>query len=313
MTATARWGLSATIKAPMDEILGFAAHHLELGAHRLYLYLDDDNPAAFDRLKAHPKIRVITCDTTYWRKMGGKRPKKHQVRQTANATHAYARRIEVDWLIHMDVDEFLWPDTPLGDRLAALGAQTGCARVRPIEALSGEGGAFKGYIPKTPDRQRIIEDLYPNYGLHVKGGFLSHLQGKLFVRTGFQGLNVRIHNVFLGTESNPGEMELDGVSLCHCHANSWEEWLSLYRFRLEHGSYRAELAPNHPRDQGGLSMHELFQFIEAEEGEAGLRAFHDELCADTPELRARLHSAGLLHLCDLQLDAKRQKHFPNSD
>ncbi|WP_241462605.1 glycosyltransferase family 2 protein [Tateyamaria sp. ANG-S1] len=105
------WGLSATILAPAADILRFAAYHIELGAHRLYIYLDDDNPAAFNPLKDHPKVRVQTCDAAHWKKLGGRRPVKHQARQTMNATHAYHRRAEVDWLIHMDADEFTWMPT----------------------------------------------------------------------------------------------------------------------------------------------------------------------------------------------------------
>jgi glycosyl transferase family 2 len=304
-----RWGLSATIKAPVGDILAFAAHHLDLGAHRLYIYLDDDNPDAFAPLKAHPKIRVVTCDDAYWRKLTGRRPKKHQVRQTANATHAYDRRAEVDWLIHMDVDEFLWPDSNLSRCLEALSADVFCARVRPMESLSGDDHMYKAFIPNGPDRNTIVARLYPQFGPHVKGGFLSHLAGKLFVRTGMNDLTVKIHNVFRGSEMNPAEVELTTVALCHAHAKSWEDWIAAYRFRLKQGSYRAELAPNIPRDKGGMNMHELLQWIEADAGQAGLRAFHDELCADTPGLRARLQAEGLLRVCDLGLDAKRRKHF----
>ena len=35
-----RWGIVSTIKASEREILDFAAYHLELGAHRLYLYIN---------------------------------------------------------------------------------------------------------------------------------------------------------------------------------------------------------------------------------------------------------------------------------
>lgn len=305
------WGLVSTIKAPARDILEFAAYHIERGAHRLYLYLDEANAQAFAPLKAHPKVRVFTCDAAHWRKLGQTRPAKHQLRQTANATHAYRRRAEVDWLIHMDVDEFLWPDAPVADLLGALPAETLCARTRPIEALAGDGTLFKGFIPAGPERETIVERIYPQFGRYVKGGFLSHLAGKLFVRTGLGPLTLKIHNVFRETDMNPGETELPGVALCHCHAKSWEDWIATFRYRLEHGSYRAELAPSRPREQGGMSLHEVLGLIEAEEGETGLRAFYDELCADSPALRAALGAEGLLRECDLQLDAKRRKHFPD--
>ncbi|WP_245514028.1 glycosyltransferase family 2 protein [Antarcticimicrobium luteum] len=292
-------------------MLNFAAYHIDLGAHRLFLYLDVPNPEALPLLKAHPRVRVFTCDDDHWRKLGIRRPVKHQVRQAANATDAYRRKGgEVDWLIHMDVDEFIWPDRPVEDILDALPDTALCARIRPAEALAGDGTRFKGFIPGGPDRAATVARLYPRFGAYVKGGFLSHLAGKLFVRTGLEPMQIRIHNVFRGQDMNPGEVALENTLLLHCHARSWEEWIAAYRYRLAHGSYRADLAPARPRDKGGLTLHEVLSGIEAAEGEAGLRAFYDELCADTPALRRALEAEGLLHRCDLDLSARRQAQFP---
>lgn len=303
-----KWGLVATIKAETNDILRFAAYHLDRGAHRLYIYLDADNPTAFAALKAHPKTRVTLCDNAYWQQAGG-RPKKHQARQTRNATHAYNRRVEVDWLIHMDVDEFLWPDTKVADILAALPADIHCARARPIESIAGDGTLFKGFIPPGPDRNDIVRQIYPTFGDYVKGGFLSHVAGKLFVRTGKQNVTLKIHNMFLNDDMNPGQTELPTLALCHCHSKSWQDWLASYRYRLEKGSYRAELAATSA--SGGVTLHDMFQQIEIDDGEAGLRAFYNEVCADSPELRRALQSRGLLHRCDLELSRKAAKHFPD--
>ncbi|MCR8826482.1 glycosyltransferase family 2 protein [Pseudosulfitobacter koreensis] len=306
-----KWGLSATILAPARDILRFAAYHIDAGAHRLFLYLDDPESDAFAPLKAHPKIRVTRCDAQHWQKLGGKRPVKHQVRQSRNATHAYARGTDVDWLIHMDADEFLVSEQPVGDVLGALPATVRTARTRPMEQLAGDGTRFKAFVPNGPDRADTVKRLYPNYGAHIKGGFLSHVAGKLFARSGMDGLDVRIHNVFLDKDMNPGEVELDGIDLAHCHAKTWEDWLAAYRYRLEKGSYRADLAPATPRDAGGLSLHELFRFIEADAGTDGLRAFYREVAEDSAELRARLEAEGLLRTHSLDLDAKMQRHFPD--
>lgn len=303
------WGLATTIKADTDQILAFAAYHIELGAHRLYIYLDEPNPEAFARLKAHPKVRVFDCDTDWWKKRQGKRPVKHQVRQSLNANHAYSRRAEVDWLIHMDVDEFLWPDSPLPAQLAALPRDAMTARVRPVEALAdGDGLAYKGYIPADEKRDRVVERLYPLFGRYVKGGFLSHLAGKTFVRTGQDKVEIRIHNAFFDGTANPGESELK-AALCHRHAHGWDQWLTNFRYRLEKGSYRADLPSSRPNEHG-MTLHQVLSLIEEEEGEPGLRSFFEEICADTPELRRKLKAEGLLRLCDLNLDGHRLRHFP---
>jgi hypothetical protein len=58
-------------------------------------------------------------------------------------------------------------------------------------------------------------------------------------------------------------------------------------------------------------MHEFLSALEKTEGLEGLRAFHYECCADSPDLRARLKSEGVLKTVHLGLDAKLAKHFPN--
>lgn len=313
-----KWGVVSTIKAPAEAILNFAAYHLEAGAHRLFLYLDAPCPEARPLLKAHPKIRVFDCDDASWqhRRKGGK-PHKHQVRQSLNATRAYRRQSQdIAWLTHIDVDEFLWSATPIATVLATLPDVTNCARVRPIEMLAqGQRNAaletaFKGHIPGGPDRGTIVGRLYPRYGEHLKGGFLSHLEGKLFVRTGLPDLTLRIHNVFQDDQENPGHQELPEVDLCHLHATTWGHWQSHYRFRLKRGSYRDDLQPARPRDKGGITLHELLNAIEADQGTPGLRDFFDEVCHDSPALRQRLEHEGLLRLRQLDLAPKRRKHFP---
>ena len=179
----------------------------------------------------------------------------------------------------------------------------------PMEALAGDGTAFKAFIPNGPERAQIVSALYPTYGDYVKGGFLSHLAGKVFVRTGMAEVRLQIHNAFQNDTMIDGPEQQPGIDLAHLHAKSWPEWLAAYRYRLEKGSYRADLAPNRPRDRGGLSMHELFSMIESEGGEPGLRAFFDEVCADTPELRETLNAHGLLRLADVDLDAKLSRLF----
>jgi hypothetical protein len=103
--------------------------------------------------------------------------------------------------------------------------------------------------------------------------------------------------------------ELSDAMLAHLHAPAWADFLAAYRFRLAQGSYRSELKAASGDD--GLNMHALFSMLEADGGEAALRAFYDEVCTATPDLRARLARHGLLHGVTLDLAAKRKKHFPS--
>ena len=98
------WGVVATIKAPVAEILEFTAYHLDLGASRITICLDDDNAEAKAILNAHPNCRAIRTDDAYWIETCGYIPKKHQVRQALNATRVYRESDDIDWLVHVDVD-----------------------------------------------------------------------------------------------------------------------------------------------------------------------------------------------------------------
>ena len=54
--STTTWGIVSTIKAPAKDILTFAAYHLDLGAHRVYIYLDAPDTRAFIDASSSRKI-----------------------------------------------------------------------------------------------------------------------------------------------------------------------------------------------------------------------------------------------------------------
>ena len=180
-----------------------------------------------------------------------------------------------------------------------------------MEPLLGVDGLFKRAVPKGHQYHNIINRLYPNWGQHLRGGFLSHVLGKVFVRTGIANAELRIHNVHMGPTRNPGLAELPDMVLAHFHAASWEQFRRLLDYRLRKGSYRAELKPNRARDKGGANLHELISRVRSEQGDDGLRAMFDEVCTARPELISGLDARGLLVRAELQRDAAIKAEFPS--
>ena len=319
------WGIVATVKAPADDILNFVAHHLNLGADEVHIYFDEPNPEAQSVLETHPRVKTILCDEKYWRRRRPheehQRPPMHQGRQFANAKWAYMH-CNVDWLAHIDVDEFLWPQSPIAEQLAALPEECLCARLRPIEALSSEEQTdtegktfFKSCAKAWQQRLDETPQIYPTFGGVLNGGYLSHVSGKLFVRTGLQDIRFKIHNLETPQGNNPGEQLLEDTDLLHFHAKSWEQWLEAYRYRKNKGSYRKELAPPtqppgvREKDPFAANLHQLFTMLEEDQGEQGLKAFYDEVCVATPELLKRLDNFGHLRRAKLSFEATRKAVF----
>ncbi|WGW02583.1 glycosyltransferase family 2 protein [Tropicibacter oceani] len=304
---TLRWGLVSTIKAPLPAIARFAAHHLDLGADALHIYLDAPDPDTAAFLARHPKIHVTRCDDAYWQETGRARMPEHQRRQAYNATRCLrAVKDDLDWLGHIDVDEFLICDTPIAQKLGHVGSQNAIARIPPAEALAPPQGTpshFKLTHKQAGVKKSELQEVYPTFGLHLYGGFLSHTSGKIFARTGIADTRLGIHTLKYKGEDVTNRTKPPGLYLAHFHAPSWQHFRDHLEFRQQKGSYR----PRSLRPE--LGQAELLKFLAEEEGDDGLRVFFDEVCADTPDLRARLAARDMLLSHSFDFDATTRRIF----
>lgn len=298
------WAVAATVRAPLREIARFAAWHLELGAARVHLYLDDAQSAQAAWLARHPKLQVTACDDAYWATKP-RRPKTHQVRQTVNVADAYGRCAQA-WLAHLDVDEFLLPVVPLERILAEVPGDAAAVQVPPAEMLAtggpGDTRHFKLTARLGGQRKRVLEEIYPTFGAHLRGGYVSHLEGKLVVRTGLEGAEPGIHTLMWTGRAATNRVILRGSFLGHAHAPSYAEFRDKLAFRMDHGSYRKT-------DDASFRLADVIGFLRDSEGEAGLRQFYDEVCTGTPRLMHALARRNMLLTREMPLDRLVQAHF----
>lgn len=298
---TLRWGIVSTIKAPLPQIARFAAHHLEMGASALHIHLDEPEEKTALFLSRHPKIHLVQCDDAYWKAQGRQRYPEHQRRQAFNATRTLREVAgSLDWLGHIDVDEFLIAERPISEILAAIKWQTAIARIPPAEALAVETGTpnhFKLTHKQAGVKKSELQEVYPTFGMHLYGGFLSHTSGKVFARTGIPETRLGIHTMKYKGEDATNRTKPAGLYVAHFHAPNWTHFRKHLDFRQEKGSYR----PRSERPE--LGQGELLKFLMEEEGELGLDSFFKEVCADTPELRERLAARGMLLTHDFDFDA----------
>ena len=305
---TLRWGIVATIKAPLTDIARFVAHHLELGAHEIWIYLDQPDAAVADYFAPFSQVKIIQCDDAYWKATGKNRMEQHQLRQAFNATRTLREAAgSIDWLAHIDVDEFLLPDSDIVSALATASPKTAFLRIPAIEALADDAGtptAFKRTHLAAGVAKAKLEDIYPTFGMHLWGGFLSHVSGKVFARTGIEDARFGIHTLkYQGTEITDNQ-DLTSVAVAHFHAPSWEHFKQHLEFRQTKGSYRRKTD-----DPDKILLGDILDLLIEEDGEDGLRALFDEVALDTPDLRQRLSEHGMLVEHDFDLDGAVRRVF----
>jgi hypothetical protein len=286
------WGLVATVRAPEEQVLAFVAHHLSLGAGRIWLYFDDPEDPAYPAVAAIHRVTATRCSEAHWQALGG-RHDRHQNRQARNARHAL-NQCRLPWIGHIDVDEFLHPAKPVSEVLDGLSAETLAFRMEPFEAMHDPAlpddiftaRQFRGALK---DSQAALRP--PVLGMFraiVPQGMLSHLVGKSFCRTDIKGLTLRLHAAFQGNVRMTTDFHPD-LPLLHFHAQDQTAWLAALPFRLTRGAYQYN-----PDLQAHLAAGPL----------AAIRAFYKGTQTLTAEQAALLEAAGRLITADLGLRAK---------
>lgn len=293
----ASWSLVATIKAPEEKVLAFAAHHLSQGAEHLWLYFDDPSQPVSEPLARHPRVTVTLCDDAHWERVGKKRPPQHQNRQTQNARYTYRERVASDWIVHIDVDEFILAPRPIAEILDDTPAETIAMKLEPFEAM---------HDPLLPDdiytsrefRGALRHEHWPRrraalgpYRKVIRDGMLSHTVGKVIYRTRVPGLLPRLHAVMVDKEFIKTPDWQPEMKLLHFHSQDKAAWLAALPFRMTKGAY--QFRP------------ELQAFL-ADASPEEIDRFYRRTQILPTDLRDELVAVGRVILADLGLRAKVQ-------
>lgn len=293
----ASWAVVSTMKAPEEKVLAFVAHHLSLGADHLWLFFDDPTQPIPALLAQHPRVTVTLCDEDHWSHAWKKRPPQHQNRQTHNARLTYRELVTSDWIVHIDVDEFLLPLRPIATILDNAPAETIAMRIEPFEAM---------HDPLLPDdiytarefRGALRHEFWPRrraalgpYRKVIRDGMLSHSVGKAMYRTHVPGLLPRLHAVMVNKEIIAPAHWQEDIKLLHFHAQDKAAWLAAVPFRMTKGAYQFR-----PELQGFL----------AEASSEEIDKFYRRTQILPLDLRDELVRDGRVIIADLGLRAKVQ-------
>ncbi|MEO1704262.1 MAG: glycosyltransferase family 2 protein [Pseudomonadota bacterium] len=281
------WGTVTLADEPIELLLAFAAWHRELGASEIHIFLDRPSQRGAEALSAVPGVIVTNCDELFWAANGGRHALQTK-RQEVVANFAYAEA-QVDWLAHIDADEFIYSDGGFEDELAAIPDPVHGAilpvRERVWEVMSPPETLFEGLfripIPGKPTLNRYVAGVTSRY---LYRGLACHTKGKSIVRTG-QGIAMGIHTPLLADDLNL--MEAQSAKMLHFDGVTPYHWLvkRLKYAALPHAE--TSMGSDNYRWAQIAALREFATLWEA-------RRFQRQLTALRPEKIAQLEALRLL-------------------
>lgn len=265
-----RWGVVLLAREPSALILAHLAWHLQAGASAIQLYLDDPADPVAETLAGVPKVQVIRCDSAFWQTLGG-RPVLQTRRQSLIATQAY-QQTRLDWLLHLDADEFLFSPQPFATQLATLTPDAAYLALPNVERVFGTHSPrhiFEGTFLSATRPGQSAAPGSAAASAFLQRGLAGHSAGKACVPRGHPW-TLQPHAP-RAAGGKPPARHLSETRILHFDGLTPLHWLIKLRRYAAHPPAQWErfLGP-HRRAQ--------LQFVRDNNHDpAALRAFHDQL------------------------------------
>lgn len=300
------WGVVATVKEQRNLLIAFVAYYKSIGADRIYVYLDEDDVQTRDQIGAVPECHVVVADREYFlSEWNCDRPKSHRRRQRFNATHAY-RTADVDWLLHVDADEFLMC-SDFGMRLAQCPEDVDTIRVLNGERVFAAGEArstvFDGWMLQPGGLKRWQRKSIFNEDVRrfTHNGFCGHRLGKSATRTGRE-FRLGIHAPLRRHVYN--QVTSSDLALCHFDGLTALHWmLKLLRYK--------DAGLNTERNRSSQFRYEQIKYLlEAKNDGRAVERLHDTIRVYDPSTLENLSKRGVAAPIDLDVSGAVSSVFP---
>ncbi|AUC61729.1 hypothetical protein AA637_11500 [Cyanobacterium sp. HL-69] len=131
----------STIKASLEETSSFIEYHIQIGIDFLIIFFDHPQDEAIKKYQDNKKIMCISCTPEYWEQKTSKKPLSVEERQEINAKFALkiARSKKIDWIIHIDGDEYLYGyEKSIKEILSNINKKNHLVRFPAVEAVPYE-------------------------------------------------------------------------------------------------------------------------------------------------------------------------------
>lgn len=305
------WGVVCTALEPPALLAAFVAHHLAIGASRVHLIIDQPNQEIEALFAQVPECQLNVGDEEFCQThLGGAKSDRIFRRQRLNASWA-AHTTDVDWLLHVDADEFLHA-SDFAAVLAALPDEVDAVCLPNVERVYCDvneaaddssifAGGFRRQITDEAAQNLLLSEEQRNFTI---GGFCGHHFGKSATRTG-RGHGIGIHRPIRRTA--PQVLTVNQPLVCHFDGLTRTHWVRKLLRYAGKGIY--EQPPAH-----AVPRHNQMLYIQEHAGDPKVAAeLHDRLRVLGPDAADRFAALGYLERFDLGIEQAVANLFPTEN
>ena len=299
------WGVVATVREPAALLVAFAAYHLDMGAKRIHLYLDAPNPELRVLIGDDPRISLIDATQEFYvDDLNRRRPPGINRRQIVNAAHA-EMVTDVDWLFHLDADEYLTRSDPAAE-LAQLPGEIMALLVPNGERVYAAGApitdVFDGdLILPVPNPAALARLRGPEMNRFSRQGLMGYTRGKSAVRVG-KGFAPGIHEPSMALELKAAATDL---LVCHFDGLTRLHWALKMMRHIENN-----LLHDAGRGRSDYRTEQLRAVRDAGGDLNAIEAFHDRLRLIGSQGARKMRARGWMLDTDVDPGAAIRRQFP---
>lgn len=294
------WRVGAIMKEPLPVVARFVAWYLEMGATGITIMFDDPDDPAIQALAPIERVTCVPCTEAYWQRLGIPSDFRFTRRQNMALTDLY-HSTEEDWLLNVDADEFVYISGGDFNGLLADGASMDVLTIETAELMGPLEPGQNSYF-RMPMGRKVRQAVYGEHMelFPLRMGLVGHLNGKSFVRTGIEGVQLLQHEPsrkFGGEKQIRRFTAKDGAYLLHAICTDYDNWRAKLKWRAGSSGFTQSLS-----DQ-------VEGILAKPDPEPELRELFSILHEARPEFLEQMAKHGSLLVLKLDIDSMVRKHL----
>lgn len=236
---TTKIAITTTIRSDLNTIKNFINYHINIGIDYIFIFFDNPLDNHFNYFQFyHENVQCILCNEKHWQQLNCNANSNIECRQVNNANWALeaAKKKQIDWISHIDIDELIYTKNNIKDVLLSLEKSTDVLWLPPLEAIPETVDCTEPFInlhsfKRLPNEEDQFYD-GKNKEAYFQGEyFRGHTAGKSIIRISDKIADISLHKP-IAKKTYDLKVQMLALSyLLHYDCYDYSSWFTKWLLR----------------------------------------------------------------------------------